>query len=60
MKLVLDASVGLKFVLNEPGADKARKLQAEFRNGLHGASKRVRMICQQTFRPICLLASSNA
>ena len=35
MKLVLDASVGLKFVLNEPDADRARKLQDEFRSGLH-------------------------
>jgi len=35
MKLVLDASVGLKFALNEPGADKARKLQDEFRRGVH-------------------------
>src|ERR1043166_10049666 len=35
MKRVLDASVGLKFGLFEPGSDKARRLQDEFRKGLH-------------------------
>ncbi|MCE9605470.1 MAG: type II toxin-antitoxin system VapC family toxin [Planctomycetia bacterium] len=35
MKLVLDASVALKFVLNERDSLIARKLQDEFRRGVH-------------------------
>ena len=35
MKYVLDANVGLKFVLPEPDSPKALRLQEEFRNGIH-------------------------
>ena len=35
MKYVLDASVALKWVLQEPGSDTARALRAGFRQGLH-------------------------
>jgi predicted nucleic acid-binding protein len=35
VKLVLDANVGLKFVLDENQSDKARQLREEFRKGLH-------------------------
>lgn len=35
MKLVVDASVALKFVLNEIDSAKAMKLHDEFRDGLH-------------------------
>jgi predicted nucleic acid-binding protein len=35
MKYVLDASVGLKFVLKEPDSPNALILRDEFRRGLH-------------------------
>src|SRR5262245_1283028 len=35
MKLVLDASVGLKAVLEEEHSEIARKLMDDFRNGVH-------------------------
>jgi predicted nucleic acid-binding protein len=35
MKYVLDASTGLKWVLPEPLADKARQLREDYRNGAH-------------------------
>jgi predicted nucleic acid-binding protein len=35
MKLVLDASVGLKFCLPEPDVAKALQLRDEFRKGMH-------------------------
>src|SRR5690348_8791254 len=35
MKYVLDASVALKWVLNEPDAAKARQLRDDFRNAVH-------------------------
>jgi predicted nucleic acid-binding protein len=35
MKFVSDASVGLKWVLDEPGSGKALQLREEFRAGLH-------------------------
>lgn len=35
MKLVLDASVGLKAVLEEEHSDLARRLMEDFRNGVH-------------------------
>jgi predicted nucleic acid-binding protein len=35
MKFVLDASVALKWVLREPGSDKALAIRADFRRGLH-------------------------
>lgn len=35
MKYVLDASVGLKWVLPEVDSDKAIKLQEDFANGIH-------------------------
>ena len=34
-KLVLDANVALRFVLNEEHSDKARKLIDEYRRGIH-------------------------
>jgi len=35
MRYVLDASVALKWVLNEPDAAKARQLRDDFRNAIH-------------------------
>lgn len=35
MKFVLDASVGLKWVLDEPDSEKALRLREEYRAGLH-------------------------
>ena len=35
MRYVLDASVALKWVLNEPDAAKARQLRGDFRNAVH-------------------------
>jgi predicted nucleic acid-binding protein len=35
MKYVLDASVALKWVLAEPGSDRALALRADFRRGIH-------------------------
>jgi predicted nucleic acid-binding protein len=35
MRYVLDASVALKWVLNEPDAAKARQLRDDFRNAVH-------------------------
>lgn len=35
MKLVVDASIGLKWVLPEPQSDKALQLRQEFRQGIH-------------------------
>jgi predicted nucleic acid-binding protein len=35
MRYVLDASVALKWVLNEPDAAKARRLRDDFRNTVH-------------------------
>jgi predicted nucleic acid-binding protein len=35
MRYVLDASSGLKWVLPEPLADKARRLRDDYRNGVH-------------------------
>ncbi|HUY87449.1 MAG TPA: type II toxin-antitoxin system VapC family toxin [Pirellulales bacterium] len=35
MKYILDASVALKWVLKEPGSDRARRLRDEFRNRAH-------------------------
>ncbi|MGH7201789.1 MAG: type II toxin-antitoxin system VapC family toxin [Planctomycetaceae bacterium] len=35
MKYVIDASIGFKWAVVEPLADKARQLQEDFRNGIH-------------------------
>ncbi|MHC5540537.1 type II toxin-antitoxin system VapC family toxin [Singulisphaera rosea] len=35
MKLVVDAAVGLKWVLPEPGSESAHRLRAEVRNGVY-------------------------
>lgn len=45
MKYVLDASVGLKWVLPEDGSDKALALGLEYRNGVH------ELIAPDTFPP---------
>lgn len=45
MKYVLDASVGLKWVLPEDGSDKALRLGLEYRNGVH------ELIAPDTFPP---------
>ena len=45
MKYVLDASVGLKWILPEEGSDKAIRLGLEYRNGVH------ELIAPDTFPP---------
>lgn len=45
MKYVLDASVGLKWVLPEDGSDKALALGLDYRNGVH------ELIVPDTFPP---------
>jgi predicted nucleic acid-binding protein len=35
MRLVIDASIGLKWELPEPDSDKANQLREAFRNGIH-------------------------
>lgn len=45
MKYVLDASVGLKWVLPEDGSDKALALGLDYRNGVH------ELIAPDTFPP---------
>jgi hypothetical protein len=55
MKYVLDASVGIKWVMNEIDSAKARQLRDDFRSQIHDA--RLLNSLQPTFPFIIALAS---